>query len=157
MNLLRDKLVSLIFAAFSGLIIITSFTYLDKPRMIYFPLLFGSLTFVCTIIYIVKGSPAKPFETDRTKPSAQANQYSVGDDESKGTTENIMAIRLFAWLGGFILLAAYINYLILVPLFVLLILKFESRTPWMLSVFTAVGSELFTYLLFYLALVLEEE
>lgn len=59
---------------------------------------------------------------------------------------------IFVWLAGFLVLLRYVGYLVAVPTFIALYIRFGGRQPWRQAVLVAGGTGLFMYLLFHLAL-----
>jgi len=81
----------------------------------------------------------------------------LGDDETDLKKEDtvrfwLQVLRLVFWLAGFTLLLLWINYLIDVALFVILITKLESKVSWRKAIIMAICIDASFYVLFDLIL-----
>jgi hypothetical protein len=86
------------------------------------------------------GAPA-PEKPDQTGPSLEEKQKS-------GTVEWWRVFRIILWLVGFIVLLAYINYLIAVGAFVVLVTRLEAKESWKRSILLGFCIDLGFFLLF---------
>ncbi len=89
-----------------------------------------------------------------SKPDAESTQQNVESDSpaEPPARESLKLIRQFGWLIVFVAALRFASYLIVVPIWLLLYIKFESGRKWRDAVYAAVGMGIFDYVLFALLL-----
>ena len=145
-----ERTVLLFSLAFSGAVIIFSLPDLGKGRdsSVMWPLFVAGVTFILSAILL--------WRARKGTVSAGESGYKEKGGDSGGYTGTVWATirkidleyRLFLWLIGLVLLLPFINYLLLAPLYVLLLLRFEGRVSWAQGILISAGVGIAHYLLF---------
>lgn len=81
-------------------------------------------------------------------PVAVDAKAQAGDSGIQARSELIKLIRLLLWLVLFVAALRFVNYLITVPVWLLLLIKFEGGRKWRDAVLAGVGMGIFDFVLF---------
>lgn len=157
-----DQLIAYaVFLLVALMAVVISFGYVKDART--FPLLVGLVTSLLLILQIladffpnVKALKfIKPINF-RNRPSATRSVEKKENNETKKEEEVAVpwtkVFVLFGWLIGFVIMTKYIIYSIGAPIFIFLITHYLSKESLKISIFLALGTGLFLYLIFGLIL-----
>ena len=142
-------LTTAIIAIFGGVILLESFCNANKPETVYFPIIMGLITFIMAIPQIFMD--CNPSKASKLVPFIKPNQKTNVEEQKHN---DIKALRIFGWLIAYVLLTPIINYLILAPLFSLVIMRVEGRMRWVTVLATTGGIEVFLFIFFHHILVI---
>lgn len=136
-----------------GLILATS--YNPTARMI--PLGLSVLLIVLmALMFLQENVPALSkyfgFMGQRGLFSEEKAKTDSAEKSEEAKQEYRKLFRLIIWLVAFTILLGYVNYLIAVPLFLLLFIRLEGGQSWRSAVYVAAGMGIFNFLLFDLLL-----
>jgi hypothetical protein len=77
------------------------------------------------------------------------NKEMTGESEPDSSAgDNRKIIRIFLWLIGFIAVMKFVSYLITIPLWLMLFIRFEGGSTWRSAITVAIGAAIFVYLMF---------
>ncbi len=147
----------------TAILTLSSLNFNSTARLL--PLAIGILTCLMLLLYIIGGSQKLSWLSFVRSKGILDNVNSNMDDESKKnqsissrdseTLDKNQAIKLTkvaVLLAIILVIMKFFGYLVAVPIFILIYLKFIEKKKWLQSIILTVGIELFMYLLFNLLL-----
>ncbi len=154
---------SIFLILFSLIVVMISLDFKSIARV--FPLTFGTFTFILASLQLLSDlfPDSRILAFMRTQGLAGNLNFNSKEDEEeqKGTSSVIkadeknewfMVFKIFVWLLIFVIVIRYVTYFIVVPIFLLLFLKFLNKETWKTAILLAICAGAAVYLLFGLIL-----
>ena len=161
LTLKGNVLFDLLLVVFLAVIVVMSFDYNERARLI--PLVIGIPSLAMMVmLFVADAFPSigsrmsfvrsKGMAIDSASAqSAREEAVHLMQSNSKKEDEpgfSFRTCRVFAWLLFLTLLLLYVNYVYSIPLFIVLFMVLEAREKIVTSILTAAGMGIFVYILF---------
>jgi ABC-type sugar transport system permease subunit len=139
-----EHIMTLCFAVISVGVIVSALRWPFKTAL--FPVIIGS----CALILSLAELSMSVYETTggRTKKKGQeAMDFKLSEDIPPAVAKR-RTWTAFGWIIGFFFLIVLFGFIIGIPLYVFLYIKFHGREKWLISILMTVGSWFFFWGLF---------